>query len=247
MPNRGAFARILIGPWEHPLFLIVTPFIYAIAAGRCCIVKPNEESSHCAGIVSRIMKDYFVKASHMYRVMFGGSCVSNTILSLNWAVNGAQHNQSSMNISRPSITLNIGSKTPVFIDRSTTDLESCARRILKDKMERSGQALYSPDYVLVEEGETFNLLVLRSIYAFQICHGELIACHHAMITTLPLERQYQSAEIIRNRIVKKSGGLLERSACHSDESRTLIKFLFRLLLLSLIHAYYVVYCFTHIS
>jgi len=162
----GAIARILIGPWNHPLFLMITPFIYAIAEGRCCMVKPNEESSHCAAIVSRILKDYFYKASNIYRVIFGGSCVSNTILSLNWALNGAQHNQSSMVISRPSITLNIGSKTPIFIDKSTTDLKSCARRVLADKMERSGQVFYAPDYVVVHEDVADSFIThMKKAYA----------------------------------------------------------------------------------
>src|SRR5690349_24638382 len=42
---------LIIGPWNYPFQLLMSPLIGAIAAGNCAVLKPSELSVHTSNLV----------------------------------------------------------------------------------------------------------------------------------------------------------------------------------------------------
>ncbi|MEO0332064.1 MAG: aldehyde dehydrogenase family protein, partial [Bacteroidota bacterium] len=42
---------LIIAPWNYPFQLLVSPWISAIAAGNCCVLKPSEMSPHTSELI----------------------------------------------------------------------------------------------------------------------------------------------------------------------------------------------------
>jgi len=38
---------LIIGPWNYPLQLLLSPLVGAIAAGNCAVLKPSELAQSC--------------------------------------------------------------------------------------------------------------------------------------------------------------------------------------------------------
>src|SRR5690606_20850540 len=50
---------LIIGPWNYPFLLPLTPLAAAIAAGNCAIVKPSELAPASALVVEKIIRETF--------------------------------------------------------------------------------------------------------------------------------------------------------------------------------------------
>jgi aldehyde dehydrogenase (NAD+) len=50
---------LIIGPWNYPLQLLLTPLVGAIAAGNTAVLKPSEFAPHTAAVVAGMMADLF--------------------------------------------------------------------------------------------------------------------------------------------------------------------------------------------
>ena len=47
---------LIIGPWNYPLQLLLSPLVGAIAAGNCAILKPSEFAPHTAEVVDQMIR-----------------------------------------------------------------------------------------------------------------------------------------------------------------------------------------------
>ncbi|KAJ6466021.1 Aldehyde/histidinol dehydrogenase [Mycena vitilis] len=145
---------LIIGPWNYPYVTTMLPLIGAIAAGCTCIVKPSEFVPSCAQLLADLFPKYL--DSSAYRIVNGSVPETTALLELKW-------NHIFFTGSRPvgqiiaaaavknvtPLTLELGSKSPVFIDGGHTDMEIAAKRILWGRQQNAGQLCVSPDYVLV--------------------------------------------------------------------------------------------------
>ena len=43
---------LIIGPWNYPFQLIISPLVGAIASGNCTIIKPSEFAPHTSNLIS---------------------------------------------------------------------------------------------------------------------------------------------------------------------------------------------------
>jgi len=165
---------LVIGPWNYPFQLLLAPLIGAIAAGNCAIVKPSEETEHTARVVAELIAATFdgryisvvegpghiigpllIENHRFDHIFFTGSTgVGRQIASM-----AAQH--------LTPVTLELGGKSPVIVDRSAK-LEVAARRIAWGKFFNAGQTCVAPDYVLVHEDvkEAFLQQVKAAIGSF---------------------------------------------------------------------------------
>ena len=48
----------VIGTWNFPINLTLTPLVLAIAAGNACIVKPSEVTKSCSEVMTRLGNRY---------------------------------------------------------------------------------------------------------------------------------------------------------------------------------------------
>jgi aldehyde dehydrogenase (NAD+) len=130
------------------------PLVAALAAGNCVVLKPSQKTAHVAEAAARLVRATFPEDE--VAIFTGGHEVSDALLELPFdhvlftgstsvgkkiMASAAQH--------LATVTLELGGKSPVLVDRSA-DLEAAATRVLWGKCLNAGQTCISPDYVLAD-------------------------------------------------------------------------------------------------
>ncbi|MEH1842992.1 MAG: aldehyde dehydrogenase [Nostoc sp.] len=146
---------LIIGPWNYPFNLIISPLIGAIAAGNCAIIKPSEIASHTSDIIANIIAKHFDPA--YLAVVEGGVDASQKLLAEKFDhiffTGGTAVGKSVMVAAAKyltPVTLELGGKSPCIVD-SDINLEHTIRRITWGKFINAGQTCIAPDYLLVNK------------------------------------------------------------------------------------------------
>ncbi|XP_054427138.1 aldehyde dehydrogenase family 3 member A2 [Pteronotus mesoamericanus] len=145
---------LIIGAWNYPFLLVIQPLIGAIAAGNAVIVKPSELSENTANIVARLLPQYLDQ--DLYVVINGGVDETTELLKQRFdhifytgstAVGKIVMQAAAKHLT--PVTLELGGKSPCYIDRDC-DLDIACRRLTWGKYMNCGQTCIAPDYVLCE-------------------------------------------------------------------------------------------------
>jgi len=153
---------LVIGPWNYPFQLVISPLMGAIAAGNCAIVKPSELAPATSHIVAEIVNDTF--DPEYVAVLEGGVETAQELLAQKFDhiffTGGTRVGQIVMEAAAKHltpVTLELGGKSPCIIDRDVK-LEIAAKRIIWGKYVNAGQTCVAPDYLLVQEDIKPDLL-----------------------------------------------------------------------------------------
>ncbi|NMH60130.1 aldehyde dehydrogenase family protein [Alteromonas ponticola] len=146
---------LIIGAWNYPLQLLLAPYVAALAAGNCAVLKPSELAENTSSLIARLIPQYM--DTEAVQVVEGGKEQTSELLALNWDhifyTGGEQVGKIVMRAAAEyltPITLELGGKSPCIVD-STTDLATTANRIVWGKWMNAGQTCIAPDYILVEK------------------------------------------------------------------------------------------------
>ncbi|MFM7364972.1 MAG: aldehyde dehydrogenase [Cuspidothrix sp.] len=146
---------LIIGPWNYPFQLIISPLVGAIASGNCTIIKPSELAPHTSNLISELIQKYFApeyitviqgavetsqqllaqKFDHIF--FTGGTAIGKIVMEA-----AAKH--------LTPVTLELGGKSPCIID-TDINLDYTAKRITWGKFINAGQTCIAPDYLLVDK------------------------------------------------------------------------------------------------
>ncbi|KOP24121.1 aldehyde dehydrogenase [Hapalosiphon sp. MRB220] len=144
---------LIIGTWNYPFQLIITPLIGAIAAGNCTIIKPSEIAPNTSNLIANLISKYFppeyitvieggvgtsqkILAEKFDHIFFtGGTAVAKIVMAA-----AAKH--------LTPVTLELGGKNPCIVD-TDIHLQHTAKRITWGKFINNGQTCLAPDYLLV--------------------------------------------------------------------------------------------------
>jgi len=146
---------LVIGAWNYPYQLSLSPFIAAIAAGNCCVVKPSEIAENTMKVMTKIINDNF-PPEYLYAYE-GGIDETTELLKLRFdkifftgstKVGKIVYEAASKNLT--PVTLELGGKSPAIVTKDA-NLEIAAKRIVWGKFLNAGQTCVAPDYLLVEE------------------------------------------------------------------------------------------------
>lgn len=153
---------LIVGPWNYPFNLMVTPLVGAIASGNCSILKPSEIASHTSAILSDIIQKNF--DSSFITVIEGGRETSQALLAEKFDhiffTGGSESGKSVMASAAKHltpVTLELGGKSPCIVD-DNVHIEYSARRIVWGKYSNAGQTCTAPDYLLVNHKVKNELL-----------------------------------------------------------------------------------------
>ncbi|KAI1280819.1 Aldehyde dehydrogenase family 3 member B1 [Halotydeus destructor] len=144
---------LVIGAWNYPLMLSLGPMVSAIAAGNAVLVKPSDLAPHSSKILADLLPQYLDK--DCYHVVEGGPAETQSLLSENFdyifytgspRVGKIVYQAAAQNLT--PVTLELGGKSPVYLDDSVTKLEVALRRILWGKFMNSGQTCIAPDFLM---------------------------------------------------------------------------------------------------
>jgi aldehyde dehydrogenase (NAD+) len=146
---------LIIGPWNYPFNLIISPLVGAIASGNCTIIKPSELAPHTSNLITELIYKYFspeyitvvpgavetsqqLLAEKFDHIFFtGGTAIGKIVMEA-----AAKH--------LTPVTLELGGKSPCIID-TDINLEHTAKRITWGKFINAGQTCIAPDYLLVDQ------------------------------------------------------------------------------------------------
>jgi aldehyde dehydrogenase (NAD+) len=146
---------LIIGPWNYPFQLMITPLIPAIAAGNCAILKPSELAPRTSAVLAKLISGCF-NPEHV-AVVEGGPEETQALLKEKFDyiffTGGNRVGQIVMEAAAKNLTpltLELGGKSPVIIDWDA-DIGIAAKRITWGKFINAGQTCIAPDHVLVHK------------------------------------------------------------------------------------------------
>ncbi|MFP4299889.1 MAG: aldehyde dehydrogenase [Spirulinaceae cyanobacterium] len=144
---------LIIGPWNYPFQLLISPLVGAIAAGNCAILKPSESAPHTSAVVAKLIRSVF--EPHYVAVVEGDVEVSQKLLAEKYDhiffTGGTAIGRIVMAAAAKHltpVTLELGGKSPCIVD-ADIHVENSARRIVWGKFLNTGQTCIAPDYLLV--------------------------------------------------------------------------------------------------
>ena len=166
---------LIIGPWNYPFQLIMSPLVGAIAAGNCAILKPSEHAPHTSRVLAELIADTF--APSYIAVVEGDASVSQQLLAEKFDhiffTGGTAIGRIIMAAAAQyltSVTLELGGKSPCIVD-SDIHLDHAAKRIAWGKLINTGQTCIAPDYLLVHR-QIKTDLVTRIKHYIRDFYGE---------------------------------------------------------------------------
>ena len=164
---------LVIGAWNYPYQLSLSPIVAALAAGNCCILKPSEIAEHTMKAMVKIINDNF-PPEYLYAYE-GGIDETTELLKLKFdkifftgstKVGNIVYKAAAENLT--PVVLELGGKSPAIITKDA-NLEVAAKRIIWGKFINAGQTCVAPDYLLVEESvqEQFLEMLRKNIQQFK--------------------------------------------------------------------------------
>jgi aldehyde dehydrogenase (NAD+) len=162
---------LIIGPWNYPFQLMLSPLVGAIAAGNCAILKPSELAPATSQLVAELIDATFDPA--YIAVVEGDAEVSQQLLSEKFdhifytggtAVGRIVMTAAAKHLT--PVTLELGGKSPCIVEPDS-HLEHTAKRIVWGKFINAGQTCIAPDYILAHRQIKSELVRLIRKYIIQ--------------------------------------------------------------------------------
>ncbi|MFF9157333.1 aldehyde dehydrogenase family protein [Streptomyces sp. NPDC014846] len=165
---------LVIAPWNYPAQLLLAPMVGALASGNAVVATPSELAPATSGALAELIPAYL--DTDAVAVVEGGVPETTALLAerfdhVFYTGNGtvgrivmraaAEH--------LTPVTLELGGKSPVFVDRGT-DLDTVADRLVRGKFLNAGQTCVAPDYVLTDPG-TAAALEAALVRAVEALYG----------------------------------------------------------------------------
>ncbi len=166
---------LIIGPWNYPFQLAISPLVGALAAGNCAVVKPSEQAPRTSRLIAEMIAGAFdpdyvavvegaaeqtqaLLAQRFDYILFtGGAEVGKIVMAA-----AARH--------LTPVTLELGGKNPCIVD-ADADLDKAARRIVWGKFFNAGQTCVAPDFILAHASVKADLLA-RLTATIRAFYGE---------------------------------------------------------------------------
>ncbi|WP_345552401.1 aldehyde dehydrogenase family protein [Microbulbifer aestuariivivens] len=153
---------LIIGAWNYPLQLSLSPLVPAIAAGNCAVVKPSELSPATSALIAELLPRYL--DSDAFVCVEGAVDETSALLEQQWDhilyTGGGRVGRIVMSAAArylTPVTLELGGKSPCIV-ADDADIEVAARRIAWAKFTNAGQTCIAPDYLLCTRATAERLL-----------------------------------------------------------------------------------------
>lgn len=206
---------LVLGAWNYPIQLAFSPLVGAIAAGNACIVKPSEIAPATGKLIQKLLPNYLHREAY-HCIMGDGACAQSLVASPQidyvFFTGSSQigrliYRAASDNLT--PCTLEMGGKSPVYIDEQTFGttakfdsklFETTVRRILWGKFLNTGQTCVAPDYVLCSRHIATKFMqlapkILEQFYGSQTIknpdYGRIVSERHYQRLTGMLKSQLE--------------------------------------------------------
>lgn len=154
---------LIIGPWNYPFQLAISPLVGAIAAGNCAVIKPSELAPATSAVLKEMINTAF--SADFLQVVEGGVDTTTELMENKFDhiffTGSTRVGKIIMEAAAKQltpVTLELGGKSPCIVLKDAA-VDEAARRISWGKWLNTGQTCVAPDYVLVERSAVSPLLV----------------------------------------------------------------------------------------
>jgi len=141
----------IIGPFNYPVNLTLTPLIGAIVGGNTAILKPSETTPHTSQVLEKIITEAF--EPEYVAVVQGGRAQNTHLLSLPFDfiffTGSPNVGKVVMQAAAQHLTpviLELGGKCPLIV-LPDADLDQAVEQLMFGKFINSGQTCIAPDYL----------------------------------------------------------------------------------------------------
>ncbi|HTQ55489.1 MAG TPA: coniferyl aldehyde dehydrogenase [Bryobacteraceae bacterium] len=205
----------IIGAWNYPLLLTLSPLAGALAAGNHVMLKPPELTPRTADLVARLIADLF--PSDYVTVVTGGPETGAAFAALPFdhllftgSTRVGKLVMRSASEHLTPVTLELGGKSPVLL-HPDFPAKTAARRIMAGKLYNAGQTCIAPDYVLVDAAarEEFARLAADAVAS---SYPKLV--DNPDFTRIINRSHYQRLRGLVQDAVLKGAGMLEINPAH---------------------------------
>ena len=148
---------LIIGPWNYPFLLLMSPLVSAIAGGNTAILKPSEEAANTSALIAKMINGSFDAGYIKVVEGIGAEVIPSLINGFRFDhiffTGSTGVGQKIMEMAAKKltpVTLELGGKSPCIVDPSA-NLEYTAKKITWSKLMNAGQTCVAPDYILVHE------------------------------------------------------------------------------------------------
>ena len=145
----------IIGPFNYPFNLTLTPLVGAIAAGNTAILKPSESTPATSAIIKKVIAESF--DPEIVTVIEGGRKENEILLTkpfdfffFTGSPNVGKIIMKAAADHLAPVVLELGGKCPVVVFEDA-DIDLLIERLTYTKYLNSGQTCVAPDYLLVPE------------------------------------------------------------------------------------------------
>lgn len=152
----------IIGPFNYPVNLTLTPLIGAIVGGNTCILKPSETTPETSAVIEKIISEAF--SAEYIAVVQGGREENTHLLSLPFdfifftgSPNVGKVVMQAAAVHLTPVVLELGGKCPLIV-LPDADLEQTVEQVMFGKFMNSGQTCIAPDYLYVHKSVKEALL-----------------------------------------------------------------------------------------
>jgi aldehyde dehydrogenase (NAD+) len=182
---------LIIGAWNYPVMLTLSPLVAAISGGNAAVIKPSEGAPATAEAIARLVPQYL--DTQAFSVVLGGVPETTALLEQHWDhiffTGGPSIGRIVMMAAAKNLTpvvLELGGKNPTIV-HSSANLRVAARRIAQGRWQNAGQTCTAPDYVLVfkETAQAFLEQLKAAVATFygedpqqSPDYGRVINLHH---------------------------------------------------------------------
>ncbi|MFT4263824.1 MAG: aldehyde dehydrogenase family protein [Nocardioides sp.] len=199
---------LVIGPWNYPLLLALSPLLAAVSAGNAVVVKPSELAPATSALLARLVPEYL--DAEAIKVVEGDGAVTQELLAQGFDhaffTGGTEIGRKIMAGAAATltpVTLELGGKSPVIV-AADADLDVVARRLAWVKLMNSGQTCIAPDYVLVER-PVRDELVRRVVATIEEMRASEAGTQQKIVNTRQWERLVGYLESTKGSVVRGGG------------------------------------------
>lgn len=182
---------LILGPWNYPVQLLLTPLVSALAAGNGAVLKPSELAPRTAEAIAALVREAF--AEDFVSVVNGGPDVAGALLRERFdaifftgSTRVGREVMAAAATHLTPVTLELGGKCPAIVCADAS-VALAARRLAWGKFLNAGQTCVAPDFVLVQRGKRDALVAalqhsLRQFYgadpARSADYGRIVNARH---------------------------------------------------------------------
>ncbi len=162
----------IIGAWNYPVFLTLSPLVDAISAGNHAMIKPSELAPRTADLLQQIIAAVFpeeyvavVTGDAQIAAAFASLPFDHLLFTGSTRIGKLIMRAASENLT--PVTLELGGKSPAII-HPEFPLRTAVERILTGKLYNAGQTCLAPDYVFIRETQRDSFVELAKDVALEL-------------------------------------------------------------------------------